>query len=90
MIRHIKRHKRKNQIKHAKRRFAQRCDISVSDEDLNKMVLDIQKQNAIFVKKESNRVSLWNVTHLGKEYKVLYDKQRKSIVTVLEFENERL
>lgn len=75
--------KAKAQVKHARRRFLERFGLRISDNGLREMVLQIQSARAEFVRKESNRVSLWKVRYCGELFDVVYDKQRKNIVTVL-------
>ena len=41
------------------------------------------QRNAIFVKRESNRITVWEITHESLIYRVVYDCLRKNIVTVL-------
>jgi hypothetical protein len=38
---------------------------------------------ACLVRRRSNRVALWDVKHEGNVYRVVYDKYRKNVVTVL-------
>ena len=56
--------------------------------DLNKyeqqqLVKKIQKAQATFIKRQSNRVTLFDVEYKEKILRVVYDSVRKSIVTVL-------
>ena len=75
--------KRKRQHGHARKRFGERFGISMDDSDLNLMVKKIHRGEAAIVEKQSNRVSKFAVDHNNTTYTVVYDRQRKSIVTVL-------
>ena len=54
--------------------------------DYNRAIDDIQNKNGQFVKKQSNRVTVWKLEQGGKEFYACYDKERKSIATVLDEE----
>jgi len=69
--------------KHAKRRMAERFGISVGDETLREVVLAIQQGKATFVRKQSNRVTLWEVMIHDILTRVVYDKNTKEIITIL-------
>jgi len=79
-----KRSKKKNQIQHAKHRAMQRYGISLTASGSEEMVRKIQSQkDCVFLERQSNRVSMIAVLHEEVWIPVVYDKQRKSIVTVL-------
>lgn len=73
--------KAKNQRIHAKRRAEQRFGLTLSRADLNELVRQIQRGEAEFLARESNRVSRFRVRVRGASAEVIYDKQRKNIVT---------
>ena len=75
--------KARAQIEHAKRRFAERHRLIVNDHMLMEFVSQIQKGKAIFIKKQSTRIRLFKIKHEEEWYPVVYDKQRKAIVTTL-------
>ena len=75
--------KRRNQIKHARRRFEKRFNISLNDNQYKQLINIIRKGKATFVKKQSNRVSLWDLEFEGHQIRVVYDKKTKAIVTAL-------
>jgi hypothetical protein len=83
------------QIKHAQRRALERYGIHCSYADLISIRDQIQSQRATFVERQSHRVTVWDLTHQQKEVRVVYDSQRKMIVTFLppeareDFEHER-
>lgn len=75
--------KKKAEQRHSKRRAQERYGL-----DLTKAIRDalrgkIKKQKGKFLYRRSRRVSVWQVTHQAETYKIVYDKQRKEIVTFL-------
>lgn len=78
--------KRKNQIAHAKRRMLERVGYVVGESSLNSIVNQIRGGKAKFVRRSSNRVTVWDVVYEEKKLRVVYDKLRKSIVTVYQIE----
>ena len=75
--------KAKAQRRHAKTRALQRYDLDLSREDLEELVRQIQLGKAEFILRQSCRVSFFAVELRGQKFPVVYDKQRKTIVTVL-------
>ena len=75
--------KRKNQIKHARRRFEARFDISLNSNQYTQLVNRIKKGKAEFVRRQSNRVTLWDIEFEGNLIRVVYDKKTSAIVTAL-------
>ena len=75
--------KRRNQIKHARRRFKDRFDISLNDNQYKQLINRIKKGKATFVRRQSNRVSLWDIDFEGHLIRVVYDKKTSVIVTAL-------
>ena len=47
------------------------------------IVRAIQQGRADLVERTNGRVTIWNVKHDGRWMKVVYDRQRKSLVTFL-------
>jgi len=82
--------KRKNQIKHARRRFKSRFDISLNSNQYNQLVNRIKKGKADFVRRQSNRVTIWDMDFEGHLIRVVYDKKTAAIVTALYPNNEAL
>lgn len=68
---------------HAKRQAQRRYNVVLNTEDLAHLVNLIRDGQALFVARKSLRVSCWKVSFEGREMVVLYDKQRKAIVTFL-------
>ena len=75
--------KTKCQRAHAKRRANQRYGLSLNRDKLNAMVRLIQEGKCTFIERQSNRVTVFSLLFEGLTFPVVYDKQRKTIVTVL-------
>lgn len=69
-----------NQRVHAERRAIERFGVLL---DIPQAVKDIQSGKATFVERQSLRCTVWKITQQDKEMVVVYDKNRKMIVTVL-------
>ena len=69
---------------HTKRRAAQRFGLLLSREDLNGLVAQIHCRMpcATFLERQSLSRSLWEVDLRGNRAVAVYDKKRKTIVTV--------
>ena len=87
MRRRKKGSKKKAQKSHLARRMNTRFGIHLTDELLKSMLTRIQNGKAHFVEKQSNRVSLFKLEVQGEMLVLVYDKERKSIVTAM-YENE--
>lgn len=68
---------------HAKRRAAERYDLSLNKDARREIVHMIQTNQAEFVAKQSNNRSLWKVSFQDKSLNVVYDKHRSTLCTVL-------
>lgn len=87
------RSKAKSQTIHAKQRALQRYGIQFSDTDLDKMVKIIQENKTISSEKQTNRLRDVRLIYEEENYRLIYDRQRKTIVTFLledEVYNEQL
>lgn len=69
--------------RHACQRALEREGIQVGKHSLHAAVRDIQNARGKFVRRRSLRVTEWLVDILGSERRVLYDKERKEIITFL-------
>ena len=76
--------------RHALQRFGERMGFGLSSETYNSLVEQIQQGKATFVRKQSNRVTVWRLYYEGKPVRVAYDKQRHLIVTFMPEEAERI
>jgi hypothetical protein len=68
---------------HAKRRFAERHFRWVTNRDLDAMADLIRQGEARFVRRSTLRVSVFDVDHDGGSFRVVYDRHRGQVVTVL-------
>jgi hypothetical protein len=75
--------KAKTERRHALRRFRERFGFSVHDHEYVEIVRKIQNNEAKYLARQSNRVTLWQQNVRGEEVVLFYDKMRKEIVTVL-------
>lgn len=75
--------KKKAQEIHARKRAAERFGVHLTHEAEREILDKITNGKATFIKKESNRVSLFGVIFAGKETVVVYDRARKTIVTLM-------
>ena len=70
---------------HSKNRFSERFNIDLTDEKRLNIIKQIQNRHkdkeAVLIKKQTNRVSLYEVVVEEKVVRVVYDKIRKEIVT---------
>lgn len=73
-----------NQYNHTVRRFKERHGLDITKDQYVSLCAQIRANKARFVSKASNRLSFWWVMFKGNEYPVLYDSNRKTIVTVLQ------
>lgn len=71
---------------HAQNRAKMRFGIELGPLLYAKMVLDIKEGRAKLLKRQSNRVSVFEVTVEGHCMVTVYDRKRKAIVTVLTVE----
>ena len=74
--------KKKASTVHLKRRFYERYNLEITNQDIKEMVRKIQNQQAEFIERQSNRITIWKLQFRDKDYTIVYDKVRKSIVTV--------
>lgn len=72
-----------NQRIHAKKRLQQRFGININRHEYQELVKQIKCGRAKFLKRESNRVTLFLVEWQGRYIRVVYDGIRKNIVTAL-------
>ena len=80
--------KAQTQRRHAQRRAYERHGLQLTRHDLNEIVRQIQAGKAHFVERQSHRVSLFDIDIDGRSARVVYDKQRKTIVSFLPAETE--
>lgn len=81
--------RRENQVAHLKERARERLGIELNRDARRALVADIQQGRAAFLRRQSNRVTLWSLTINGVGCVGVYDKQRKTLVTVWVVREER-
>ena len=77
------RSKKKCQQFHTKKRSLERFGIMLTERDQKQICMKIQNGDSIVYRKQSNRVVVHDVEYCGRTIRVVYDKIRKSIATVL-------
>lgn len=75
--------KRKSQLAHARRRALERYGIALTTTGIESIVRAIQTGHSTPVNHQTNRVVIHDVWYEGCLMRVAYDKQRKSLATVL-------
>ena len=75
--------KKKGQRSHAKQRAKSRFGIDLNQHQYQELIEKIQAGRVESSKRLSLRVTEHIIEYQGKEMKVLYDKQRKTIITFL-------
>lgn len=70
-------------MQHCIRRFRERFGIELHEHQYYEMVKQITSGHALFIDKQSNRVSRFWVELEGQRFAVAYDRLRSKIVTVL-------
>lgn len=68
---------------HAKKRAAQRYGLVLNRGQLRQIVQLIQEERGVFLERQSLRVTLWQIEWEGRLCKVVYDSQRKNVVSFL-------
>jgi len=67
---------------HCKRRALERFGLSLNHKDMAEMAKMIQSGKAEFIRKRTNRVTLWKITYRDNLMTVVYDNKRHSVVSV--------
>lgn len=75
--------KKLSQTLHAKKRAAERYGINLDKTTRRAIKEQISQGKSKFIEKQSNRISVHEVEIKGQQIKVVYDKNRKNIVTIL-------
>lgn len=78
--------KRKGQIIHFSDRYKERIELNINDNQYTQIVNRIKKGKkgkVKFIRKQSNRVTIWEMMFEGELIKVVYDKKTKAAVTVM-------
>jgi len=69
---------------HAKKRFKERHGIDFNRNVRRFFISSIIDGKARFVQKQTNRVAVYDVDYNNKVYRVIYDRTRKNIITVMD------
>lgn len=72
--------KKKSVKKHFFKRSLERVGVLLDEKEI---IRKIQNQELEFVERQSNRRTVFRIKYLGTKYRVVYDKIRKQIITVL-------
>lgn len=72
--------KKKAVKKHFYKRSLERVGVLLNEKEL---VRKIQNQELEFIERQSNRKTVYRLEYLGKFYRIVYDKDRKQIITIL-------
>lgn len=75
--------KKQAQQEHAKRRARERFGCKFTHEDEQEIIEKIQNGVATFIQKQTNRISLFGVIYQGVETVIVYDRERKVVVTLM-------
>jgi hypothetical protein len=67
-----------------------RFDVALNSNQYIQLVNRIKKGKADFVRRQSNRVTLWDIEFEGQLIRVVYDKKTSAIVTALYPDRETL
>ncbi|RZL04005.1 MAG: hypothetical protein EOP36_02390 [Rubrivivax sp.] len=68
---------------HTKRRLAERYGLEVSSDDLFKMAKALAHGQATLIAKQSRGVDHWLLDYQGLQLRLVFDRQRRSIITAL-------
>ncbi len=71
--------KKEAQRKHFEKRSLERVGVVLNRKEL---IYKIQGRELEFIKRQSHRVSVFRFEFLGDFYRIVYDKERKQIVTI--------
>jgi len=68
---------------HAKQRFLERYGINFNRHMRRDFEILIKTKQTHLIKKQSNRTSIHDVIYGGEVYRVVWDKKRQTVITVL-------
>ena len=75
--------KEKTLFKHTRMRFMERYGIFYTKHVHDLLCAKIKKGEGTFIENQSLRVTVWELEYENKKFKVCYDKNRKTLITVL-------
>lgn len=76
----MRKSKTKTEKAHFSKRCIQRCGVILNNAEI---VRQIQANKLKFIERQSNRITVWEYIFNDVAYKVVYDKDRKTVVTIL-------
>lgn len=77
------------ELAHFKRRFYERTGYECSKGIHAYLLRQVREHHLILLKKQSHRVSHFLIQFCGKAFAIVYDKQRRQLVTILDFPARR-
>lgn len=69
--------------RHARERVFERYGVALCNQDLRAITNRIHRQEGILLDRRSRAVSVWLVAYHGCEFRVLYNKNKRFVVTFL-------
>lgn len=81
--------KKKSERIHSKRRAYERYGVELTSNLRDKLRGKIKRSEGTFLRKQSLRVSIWEVSDGNITYRVAYDKKRSEIITFLTRDYEK-
>lgn len=82
--------KTQSERRHAKKRAFERYGLVLNKFDFQTIILRIQTNKAKFIERQTNRITIWELTVHDILCRVVYDKQRKQIVSFLPLEAKEI
>lgn len=77
------RRKKRDQQRHTQQRALARTGLNISARQQDAIVQQIQRGECTLVRKQSNRVTVFDVEYEEMTLRVVYDRQRKSLATIM-------
>ena len=79
----------KNRKKHAQQIHFRKACIKRVGQILDDQVLvkSIQNQELEFIDRQSNRITRWKYSHNNNDFMIIYDKDRKQVVTIIPYKD---
>lgn len=75
--------KKRCQVEHTAKRFLERYGMVYTQYIKDQLLHKIHTKQANFIKKVTNRISLWDVELKEKTVRVVYDRLRRNVASVL-------
>ena len=78
-----RRSKKRDQQRHTQQRAMARTGLNISARQQEAIVQMIQRGEGTLIRKQSNRVSVFDVDYEETTLRIVYDRHRKSIATIM-------